>query len=280
MRRFGNWAVAVATLMMLGSVGMKALTEPGPGATRVAPAAAAVPAAAPAQTATPQAPASGYVGAETCVGCHTGYDGTVNATKHGFTGQRPHADGQPGLRVVPRSGRSARQRSGEGEAGPVRQGGGRRRQRAVPDLPQPRRTRALGRQPAREPQREVRRLPQRAREPGPDADARQDPAAHLREVPPDHHQQAAALQPHAGARRQDGLLVVPQRARLGEREAAARRHHGGSELHQLPHREARSVPVGARAGGRQLHHLPRLARQQQRPHAGVAACRSSASAVT
>jgi Cytochrome c554 and c-prime len=83
MRRFGNWAVAMATLMMLGSVGMKALTEPGPGATRVAPAAAA-PAAAPAQTATPQAPASGYVGAETCVGCHTGYDGTVNATKHGF----------------------------------------------------------------------------------------------------------------------------------------------------------------------------------------------------
>ena len=87
MRRFGNWAVVVATLMMLASVGMKALSEPPAGAA-VAPAArAAAPAAAPAQAQAPaQAPASGYIGAETCVGCHTGYDATVNATKHGFKG--------------------------------------------------------------------------------------------------------------------------------------------------------------------------------------------------
>lgn len=87
MRRFGNWAVVVATLMMLASVGMKALSEPSAGAA-VAPATrAAAPAAAPAQAQAPaQAPASGYIGAETCVGCHTGYDATVNATKHGFKG--------------------------------------------------------------------------------------------------------------------------------------------------------------------------------------------------
>ena len=86
MRRFGNWAVLVATLTMLASVGMKALSEPAAGAGPAPAPRAAAPAAAPAQTAAPQAPASGYVGAETCVGCHTGYDATVNATKHGFKG--------------------------------------------------------------------------------------------------------------------------------------------------------------------------------------------------
>ncbi len=39
------------------------------------------------------------------------------------------------------------------------------------------------------------------------------------------------------------------------------------ELHELPCRQARTVPVGARAGQRVLHHLPRPARFQQRPHA-------------
>ena len=36
------------------------------------------------KAAAPQAPKAGYVGEETCATCHTGYDGTVAATKHGF----------------------------------------------------------------------------------------------------------------------------------------------------------------------------------------------------
>jgi DmsE family decaheme c-type cytochrome len=81
MRRLGNWAVAVATLMMLASVGIAALSEPAAGPPRAA--AVAAPAPAPAGGAQ-QAPASGYVGTETCVGCHSGYDSNVAPTKHGF----------------------------------------------------------------------------------------------------------------------------------------------------------------------------------------------------
>ena len=63
------------------------------------------------------------------------------------------------------------------------------------------------------------------------------------------------------------LLVVPQRARLGEREAAEGRRHGHRVLRQLPRREARALPVGARPGHRELLHLPRPARVEQRPDA-------------
>ena len=85
MRRVGNWAVAVATLTMMASVGMKALSEPSAGAAVVAPTlSAAASTAASASAAAQQTPASGYVGAETCVGCHTGYDANVAPTKHGF----------------------------------------------------------------------------------------------------------------------------------------------------------------------------------------------------
>lgn len=38
--------------------------------------------APPAQA--PSTPQAGYIGAETCVGCHDGYDRSVDATKHGF----------------------------------------------------------------------------------------------------------------------------------------------------------------------------------------------------
>ena len=82
MRRIGNWAVALATLITLASVGLAARSASPTGAPSAPPAAAA-PTAAPAPT-SQQAPASGYVGAETCVGCHSGYDGTVKNTKHGF----------------------------------------------------------------------------------------------------------------------------------------------------------------------------------------------------
>src|SRR5688500_10464104 len=38
--------------------------------------------AAPAQA--PAAPQAGYVGTEVCATCHTGYDTSINASKHGF----------------------------------------------------------------------------------------------------------------------------------------------------------------------------------------------------
>ncbi len=41
-----------------------------------------------------------------------------------------------------------------------------------------------------------------------------DPDRPVRAVPPDDRQQAVQVQPHAGARGQDGVLVLPQRARL------------------------------------------------------------------
>ena len=37
------------------------------------------------QTTVVATPQAGYVGSETCAGCHSGYDATVNTTKHGFT---------------------------------------------------------------------------------------------------------------------------------------------------------------------------------------------------
>ncbi len=83
MRRIGNWAVAVAALVLLASVGMTALSDP-PWARRPTRRLNRRPDTAAAAQPSPQAPASGYVGTETCVGCHTGYDGTINQTKHGF----------------------------------------------------------------------------------------------------------------------------------------------------------------------------------------------------
>ena len=58
---------------------------------------------------------------------------------------------------------------------------------------------------------------------------------------PQRHQQAAPLQPHAGARGRDDLRVVPQRARQHERQAAQGGHDDRRELHELPCREARTV---------------------------------------
>ena len=86
---------------------------------------------------------------------------------------------------------------------------------------------------------------------------------------------------HAGARRQDVVLVVPQPARLDQqREGAACRQLGVRELHELPRRDARTDAVGARARPRELHDLPRSARIVERSHAGRPACRCSVSVAT
>ena len=60
---------------------------------------------------------------------------------------------------------------------------------------------------------------------------------------------------------------VPQSARLDQRPHAEDRQLDQRDVHQLPHREARAVPLGSRAGPRGLQHLPRSARVEQRPDA-------------
>jgi hypothetical protein len=93
MKRFGNWAVFLATVMAVASVGISALADPAPGAAPAAAGGAALSAPASAQgSGTPAAPAaghaaqSGYLGSEACVVCHENYDKTIEATKHGFKG--------------------------------------------------------------------------------------------------------------------------------------------------------------------------------------------------
>jgi len=51
--------------------------------------------------------------------------------------------------------------------------------------------------------------------------------------------QAVQVQPHAGARGQALLLLLPQRPRVAEREAAEGGRHGQRIVHLLPRREAR-----------------------------------------
>ena len=95
--------------------------------------------------------------------------------------------------------------------------------RHVRDLPQPRPARALGGQPARSAQRVVRHVSQRARaEVGKAQLKTVDQTEAVRHLPPRQGRQARRVGPHAGARRQDGVLVVPQPARLDQRAAAAR----------------------------------------------------------
>jgi DmsE family decaheme c-type cytochrome len=87
MRRFGNWAVYLASIMAMASVGISALAGPAGSATPDTPGTAAVaPASAPAAAAARQTPQSGYLGSEACVVCHENYDRAVEVTKHGFKG--------------------------------------------------------------------------------------------------------------------------------------------------------------------------------------------------
>ena len=67
MTLFSKWAILLTSLMAgaVATVGISARAPESPPSTR-------------------QAPQTGYVGAETCVGCHENYDTTVTPTKHGF----------------------------------------------------------------------------------------------------------------------------------------------------------------------------------------------------
>ena len=80
----------------------------------------------------------------------------------------------------------------------------------------------------------------------------------------------------------DGVLGLPQPARI-ERADAARQEHGQRDLLHVPRREARPVPLGARAGRRKLHQLPHAARLDQRRRCSRRArriCARSATAAT
>ena len=110
----------------------------------------------------PATPAAGYIGAEACATCHTGYDASINASKHGQAKNPRTPGGGDGLRDLPWARRSARERSGKGQADAVQQALGEGGDRDLRHLPQPRRARAVERQPARGAQRVVRDLPQRA----------------------------------------------------------------------------------------------------------------------
>ena len=73
---------------------------------------------------------------------------------------------------------------------------------------------------------------------------------------------------HAGARRQDVVLVVPQPARLDQqRQGPEGRQLRRRALHDLSHRDARSDALRARAGARELRDLPRSARVVERSDA-------------
>ena len=92
MKRFGDWAVFLATLMAVASVGISALSDPAADTASAAPVVSVVatpapqaPAAAPAADAQP-AVQPGYLGSDSCVVCHENYDKSIEATKHGFKG--------------------------------------------------------------------------------------------------------------------------------------------------------------------------------------------------
>ena len=87
------------------------------------------------------------------------------------------------------------------------------RERDLRQLPLPHQAHALGGQPARPAQRRLHDVPQHPRRRGRQAAQGRRRDGAVRTLPPHDRQQAAQVQPHAGARGQAVLLVVPQRAR-------------------------------------------------------------------
>ncbi len=87
----GSLALVSASLMMAASVALAAFNTTSTPSITPAATIVAAPSVAHGDTASPapaqaQAPASGYVGADTCIVCHENYDRTISASKHGFAG--------------------------------------------------------------------------------------------------------------------------------------------------------------------------------------------------
>ena len=207
-------------------------------------------------------PAPGYAGDAVCLECHEA-QGSVNKTAHGRIKNPRTPGGQQWLRELPRSRPGARRRRRQGQDPALRQYQGRcaHRQRDVPVLPHQGPARIVGRQRARLAQPRVRVVPQRARaEVGRRPVEGRDADGVVPDVPSAAGRQAPARLTHARHRGQDGVLLVPQPARDGQRQAAQGGQLAERVVHQLPHGEARAVPARARRGPRQLHQLPRPAR--------------------
>ena len=227
-----------------------------------------------------QVPHGAYAGTATCLSCHE--------DKGAATKQGPHSRAfRAGTRCRRRAARRAtgtRRRPWGAKAAMARARSTRTpaatRPRSAASRSSRRRRRArcapaatsglacdVGRQPARSAQRGLHLVPRRPRPEGRQAAEGRGRDGAVRDLPPDHRQQAAQVQPHAGARGQAVLRVLPQRARRGQREAAEGRRHDHRVVRQLPRREARADALGAHAGHRELRDLPRSARVEQRPDA-------------
>ena len=133
---------------------------------------------------------------------------SCRTTLHGQRAERANAGGeqQPGVRNLPRSGQGALRDRRQGQDSRLPDDGAARRVGGLHDLPQQGRPRPVEGQHARRPQPVVHHLPFRAQ---PEVRARAAQGSlrhrHLRDVPQDRGRQAAALRPHAAARRQDGV---------------------------------------------------------------------------
>ena len=196
--------------------------------------------------ATPQSQA-GYVGQETCVTCHEGYDTTINASKHGFVRDARTPAAAQGCETC----------HGPGEA-----------HAQDPEKVKPRQFDKISAKAVTDTcttchnrgphalwsgsQHEARNVscvtchsvhaPQIAD--GPAQGGRSTEA--VRELPSRQGRQARQVRAHAGARRKDGVFLVPQPARIDERAAAQDRPYRQRVLYELSRREARAVPLRAR----------------------------------
>ena len=256
---FALWVMAVGSA--LGSAAPQPLGPP--------PAQNQKPAAV-ATKAVPGAGAEGqsYVGEAKCLECHSeqlkGYEGSPH---HRVADPRSPAAKQgceschgPGSKHVDDPGRVSCQEPEQTPAGGS--------ECHVHHLPQPRRARIVGRQPARRAEAVVYDVPQRAQlQVGDQTAEGEDAGGRLRLVSPRQDRQAGSLGPHAGARGQARVHHLPQRARRDQRAAAAKGRFHRRAVHVVPRREARPVPLGARAQPRWLRDVPRPARLVERAHA-------------
>ena len=133
-------------------------------------------------------------------------------------GASPIAGRRARLRDLPRSWPGACRRRIQGTHQAIHRCRASRRQRDVPHLPQPQQPRGLGRQRARSPESRVHDVSQRPQSAVAAASTRQGHrnAAVRHLSSPAGREDRAGGRAHAGSRRQDDVLVVPQPARVDQ----------------------------------------------------------------
>ena len=208
------------------------------------------PAQTPAAPPQPPAPPPGYAGTDTCLVCHSDKEESLKGTAHSQAKNPRTPAATQGCESCHGPGRPTWTTRTKGNIRKFAADDAGRSQRDVPVLPQPGQSCRLGRQRARAPQSLVQHVPQRACAEVIRATAREENAnGGLRDMPPRAGgQDRTRRRPHAGARGQDVLLVVPQPARVDQqRQGAQDRQLRCRALHQLPYGDARADAVGARA---------------------------------